>query len=99
MRNRPSPAFIAKVLAALPADGAPISSRGVFLAIGEVSTPAYVRIVLRELTISGRIIGTGPSGQRVYRRLSMKQREVAHNYGQRPAPTAAPGGMNGPVHG
>ncbi|ABA04823.1 hypothetical protein Nwi_1562 [Nitrobacter winogradskyi Nb-255] len=76
MRNRPSPAFIAKVLDALPADGAPISSRGVFLAIGEISTPAYVRIVLRQLAIGGRIIATGPSGQRVYRRLPAQQ-EVA----------------------
>lgn len=68
MRNRPSAAFIAKVLAALPADGAPISASGVFLAIGEVSTAAYVRIVLRELVVAGRIIATGPAGQRVYRR-------------------------------
>ena len=76
MRNRPSPAFIAKVLEALPADGSPISSRGVFLAIGEISTPSYVRIVLRELTISGRVIGTGPAGDRLYRR-KQPQMEVA----------------------
>ncbi len=69
MRNRPSPAFVAKVIDALPDDGSPISSRGVFLAIGEMSTPAYVRIVLRQLAIAGDIIATGPSGQRVYRRL------------------------------
>lgn len=69
MRNRPSPAFTAKVLGALPQDGSPISSRGVFLAIGELSTPAYVRIVLRQLAIAGRVIATGPSGQRVYRRI------------------------------
>lgn len=76
MRNRPSPAFTAKVLGALPEDGSPISSRGVFLAIGELSTPNYVRIVLRQLAISGRIIATGPSGQRVYRRLPA-QAEIA----------------------
>lgn len=76
MRNRPSPAFVAKVLDALPQDGSPISSRGVFLAIGELSTPAYVRIVLRQLAIAGRVIATGPSGQRIYRRPPAQQ-EVA----------------------
>lgn len=73
MRNRPSPVFAAKVFDAVPADGAPISSRGVFLAIGEVSTPAYVRIVLRELVRDGRVIGTGPAFERVYRRLQPQQ--------------------------
>lgn len=73
MRIQPRPNFVAKVLDALPADGAPISSRGVFLAIGEISTPAYVRIVLRQLAIAGNVIATGPSGQRVYRRLPAQQ--------------------------
>lgn len=72
MRNRPSPAFVAKVLDALPADDAPISARGVFLAIGEISTPSYVRIVLRQLAIAGRVIATGPNGQRVYRRIAVQ---------------------------
>lgn len=68
MRIRPRPAFVAKVIEALPADGAPISARGVFLAIGEISMPAYVRIVLRELVRKGLVIGTGRSSERVYRR-------------------------------
>ncbi|MCV0384863.1 MAG: hypothetical protein K5821_00295 [Nitrobacter sp.] len=68
MRNCPSPAFTAKVLDAMPEDGSPISSRGVFIAIGEISTPAYVRIVLRQLAINGHLIASGPSGERVYRR-------------------------------
>ncbi|MCB1394302.1 hypothetical protein [Nitrobacter sp.] len=76
MRNRPSPAFTAKVLDAMPEDGSPISSRGVFIAIGEISTPAYVRIVLRQLAINGHLIAAGPSGQRIYRRLPAQQ-EVA----------------------
>lgn len=66
MRNKPSPRFVAKVLDALPSDGSPITSRGVFLAIG-ISSPAYVRIVLRHLVIEGKVIATGPSGDRVYR--------------------------------
>jgi hypothetical protein len=76
MRIQPRPDFVAKVLDALPADGAPISSRGVFIAIGEISTPAYVRIVLRQLAIAGNVIAAGPSSQRVYRRLPAQQ-EVA----------------------
>jgi hypothetical protein len=75
MRIRPTPAFVAKVLDALPADGAPISSRGVFVAIGGISTPAYVQTVLRQLVVAGQITATGPSAQRVYRRLP--QREFA----------------------
>lgn len=74
MRNRPSPAFIAKVLGALPEDGSPISSRGVFVAIGEISTPSYVRIVLRQLAGGGQVIATGPSGQRIYRRPPAQQK-------------------------
>lgn len=73
MRNQPRPSFVAMVLDALPANGAPISSRGVFLALGEISTPSYVRIVLRQLAIAGNVIATGPSGQRVYRRLPAQQ--------------------------
>ncbi|MBN9007286.1 MAG: hypothetical protein J0H40_17955 [Rhizobiales bacterium] len=71
MRTRHAPAFVAKVLDALPADGAPISSRGVFVAIGEISTPSYVRIVLSALVTAGRVIATGPAGQRVYRRIQI----------------------------
>ena len=74
MRSRPSPAFTAKVLDALPEDGSPMSSRGVYIAIGEISTPAYVRIVLRQLAINGSIIATGPGGQRVYRRPPAQQK-------------------------
>ena len=48
----------------------------IFVAIGGISTPAYVRLVLRELTIGGRIIATGQSWARVYRRL-MPQMEIA----------------------
>lgn len=73
MRNKPSPAFIAKVLYALPSDGGPITSRGVFVAIGGIATPAYVRIVLRHLVIEGKVIATGPSGQRVYRHAAVAE--------------------------
>jgi hypothetical protein len=74
--SKPRPGFVAKVLDALPKDGSPISSRGVFLSIGEISSPSYVRIVLRQLALAGDVIATGPSGQRIYRRLPAQQ-EVA----------------------
>lgn len=73
MRNQPRPAFVEKLIDAMPADGGPISARGIWLAIGEISTPGYVRIVLRELTVAGRIIGTGPAMQRMYRRADALQ--------------------------
>ena len=73
MRNQPRPDFVARVIGVLPADGTPISSRSVFFALGEISTPAYVRTVLRQLAISGQVIATGPSGQRVYQRLPPQQ--------------------------
>lgn len=76
MRIQPKPDFVAKVIEALPSDGAPISSRGVFVAIGSRSTPAYVRIVLRELDRSGLVIGSGHPSERVYRRIE-RQMEVA----------------------
>jgi hypothetical protein len=69
MRKRPAAAFVAKVMAALPANGAPLSARGVWIAIGHISTPGYVRIVLRDLAVSGCVIGTGPAQARVYRRI------------------------------
>jgi hypothetical protein len=69
MRNQPRPDFVARVIEALPADGTLISSRDVFFALDEISTPAYVRIVLRQLAIAGHIIARGPSGQRLYQRL------------------------------
>jgi hypothetical protein len=72
MRTNPAPAFVAKMLDAPPADGSPISSRGIFVALGGISTPAYVRIVLRQLVIAGHIIATGPNGQRVYRRIPIQ---------------------------
>jgi hypothetical protein len=68
MRIQPKPEFVAKVLDALPADGTPISSSGIFVAIGGRSTLAYVRIVLRELERAGQIIRTGGPFERVYRR-------------------------------
>jgi hypothetical protein len=76
MKIQPKPEFIAKVLDALPPDGSEISPRGVFVAIGGKSTPAYVRIVLRQLECAGRSIGAGPISARVYRRLQ-PQMEVA----------------------
>lgn len=76
MRIQPKPDFVAKVLEALPADGSAISSRGVFVAIGGKSTPAYVRIVLRELDRAGQIMATGQPYERTYRRLET-QMEVA----------------------
>jgi hypothetical protein len=69
MKIRPAPAFIARVLDALPADGSPISPRGVFVAIGSISTRAYVRTVLRQLDRADRIIGSGHPSVRVYRRI------------------------------
>lgn len=92
MRIQPRPDFVAQVLDALPADGAPISSRGVFIAIGEISTPAYVHIVLRQLATAGKVIATGPSGQRIYRRLPAegcalcRERDAQEGVHARPAP-------------
>jgi hypothetical protein len=77
MRNQPRPDFVARVIEALPTDGTPISSRSVFLALGEISTPGYVRIVLRQLAIAGQVIATGPNGQRVYQRLPAQQQVAA----------------------
>jgi hypothetical protein len=68
MRLQPTPAFVAKLLDAIPADGSPISPRGIFVAIGGISTPAYVRTVLRQLERTGAIMGAGQPYERVYRR-------------------------------
>jgi hypothetical protein len=69
MKLRPRPSFVAMVLDAIPDDGTPVSARGVFIAIGSKSTPAYVRTVLRQLHRTGQIVGVGHPSVRVYRRI------------------------------
>lgn len=68
MRIQPKPDFVATIIEALPAEGPGVQSREVFVAIGRRSTPAYVRIVLRQLECAGQIVGVGHSYERVYRR-------------------------------
>jgi hypothetical protein len=76
MKLRPRPSFVAMVLDAIPDDGSPVSARGVFIAIGGKSTPAYVRTVLRQLDRAGQVIGVGHPSVRVYRR-PQSRRDVA----------------------